>query len=305
MHYRCNTFLSISFLLLGISLHKNSIAQKASSDSTKKITPIKSYFKADISYLSNAVYYGRKDSATLPYITASFGYYHKSGAYINGALSYLASADDSRIDLFSLQGGYNFNISKQVSGGVYANKYFYNSSSYTVKSELKGGVGGNISYDPEIIQASAGIDFSFSDQVDFSLNATLSHAFYIGSDENQWTINPSITSFLGTQNFYKAYYKNRKFVAGGTKGRGKKKSSSTGTAASGTVQVQEHSTFTVLNYELSIPVAYDRIKWGLFFTPTYAIPVHPITFTLPNGTKFNVEKLTNVFFVELGGYIKF
>ena len=57
-----------------------------------------SYFKLSGSYLTNAVYNGRKDSATLPYITPSLAYYDKSGFNIGVSASYLNSADAHRID---------------------------------------------------------------------------------------------------------------------------------------------------------------------------------------------------------------
>lgn len=298
-------FINPSFLVLAIIFNTCAIAQEKSADVKGKTISSKSYFKSDISYLSNAVYYGRQDSSIIPYISTTLGYYHKSGIYISGTLAYFASTDDSRIDAVSLQGGYNFNISNQISGSAYASKYFYSSSSYAVKSEIQEGLGGSISYNPDIIQVSGGLDFLFSNKVDFSINAAVAHAFYIGPENKQFTITPTVTSFLGTLNFYTSYYKNRKFNTGGTKGRGKKKSSGNGNNTVGVVQVQTNNKFTVLDYEISLPINYDRKKWGLFFIPTYAIPVHPITFTLPNNTKFNIENLNNVFFAELGGYLKF
>src|SRR5579862_4023180 len=59
-----------------------------------------SHFRAGIDYLSNNVYFGRKDTVNTPYLTASFGYYHKSGLFINSSASYLTSSGEGRIDLF-------------------------------------------------------------------------------------------------------------------------------------------------------------------------------------------------------------
>ncbi len=45
-----------------------------------------SHFEAGISYQSNDVYLGRKDSTVLPYIIPAFSYYHLSGLYATVSL---------------------------------------------------------------------------------------------------------------------------------------------------------------------------------------------------------------------------
>ena len=59
----------------------------------------KSFWLANINYLNNNVYLGRKDSVPSPYITASLGYYHKSGLFVNASASYLMEPGQGRIDL--------------------------------------------------------------------------------------------------------------------------------------------------------------------------------------------------------------
>ena len=265
------------------------VTAQETKDNTVKENKKNSYFKAAVTYLTNAVYNGRKDSLALPYITPSLGYYDRSGFYISGSLSYLSSSAASRIDLFSLTTGYDFTISHIVTGGVYASKDFYTGSSTSVRSETKGSLGGNLSYDPGVVTLNGGINLLFSDKTDVSVSGSLAHSFYFGDKENAWSIAPTLGVNLGTQNYYQAYIKNRS----------KKKNGSTGT-----VQVQD-SKFTVLDYELSLPIAYDASKWGIFFTPTYAIPQSPVSYTAPGGSSFVTEKLENVFYAELGVYLKF
>jgi len=98
----------------------------------------KSYFKADINYLSNLVYLGRKDSITTPYITSSIGYYHPSGFYASAAVFYIRPKPYQGIDLYTLDAGYDFKINDLFSGSVYAEKYFYNNSSNSIKSNISG-----------------------------------------------------------------------------------------------------------------------------------------------------------------------
>ncbi len=277
------------YCILLIMILNDSVIAQDSKDDSKKSDKKSSYFKLATSYLTNAVYNGRKDSVTLPYITPSLGYFDKSGFYISGSLSYLSSSAASRIDLFSLTTGYDFNISDKVSGGVYASKDFYNNSSAAVRSESKGSIGGNVSYDPGFITLNGGINLMFSSQTDVSINGSIAHSFGLGDEENAWNITPTLTVNVGTQNYYQDYLKNK----------AKKKNGNTGL-----VQVQQNK-FGVLDYELSLPISYDAKKWGLYLTPTYAIPQNPNLYTAPGGNTFIAEKLDNVFYAEFGVYLKF
>jgi len=252
-----------------------SLTQAQDSSNTKS-----SYFKLSGSYLTNALYNGRKDSVTLPYFTPSIGYFSKTGFYINGSLSYLAATGDNRIDLFTLETGYDFTINNKLSGGVYASKFFYNTSSTAVRSQTTGALGGSLSYDPGLVTLSGGMDLSFASKIDINLFASIARGFYLG-DSDEWSITPSISVNLGTQNSYQDYVKKRK----------SKNSSS--------------SNFGILDYELSLPLAYDGNKWGLFFTPTYAIPQNPILIASSTGSGFTKEKLENSFYALFGAYIKF
>ncbi|MBC7652073.1 MAG: hypothetical protein H7101_10025 [Deinococcales bacterium] len=248
-----------------------------------------SYFKAAVNYLTNSVYNGRKDSVVLPYITPSIGYYDKSGVYISGSLSYLAATNNSRIDVFTTEIGYDFTINNKLSGGIYGSKYFYNNNSTSVTSQTKGSIGGSLTYDPGIITFSSGIDVSFASKADVNVSAALGHSFYIGEKNNEWGITPTISTNLGTQNSYQDYVKKRK-----SKGSG-----------NSTVQTNSPSSFGILDYELSLPITYEGNKWGLFLTPIYAIPQNPISIAASTGSGYTTEKLENVFYAQFGVYVKF
>lgn len=255
-------------------------------DSIKKNQ--ESFFKFSANYLTNSVYNGRKDSLTLPYLTPSITYYDKSGFYIGGSLSYLMASNENRIDLFTLDAGYDFSISDQFSAGIYAAKYFYNNSSVAVRSETTGSVGGGISFDPGIITLFTGVDFSFASKTDINVSTSISHAFNFGDEGNSWSITPSIAMNAGTQNLYQDFVRKRRFR--GPNGN--------------TIVMKSSNKFNILDYEFSLPITYDMKKVGFYFTPTYALPQNGIYYTGPNGMVFNVEKLENTFFAEFGFYVK-
>ena len=284
------------------------IAQDKKTDTAKKV----SYFKFSGSYLNNALYNGRKDSLLTPYINPSVGYFDKSGFYISGSISYLATSAASRIDLFAFDAGYDFDFTDKFSGTVYANKSFYNKASTAVKSDIKGSIGGSLSYDFDLLQLSAGSDITFSQKTDIAFNFVLAHAFYFGEEHKVFSITPSVSTNMSTLNFYEGYT-NRKV--------GKKANQANPNAASVTATtVVNNNKLTLLDYEVSAPFTYDAEKFGIFFTPTIAIPQNPIytttttTIKLRNGTQSSVtqdstlqseKKIENTFFFELGVYFKF
>src|SRR5450432_1157187 len=151
---------TIIFLLCALVL--GAFAQD--EDTTKKtapaVPPLKSYFSAGLSYLTNSIYNGRKDSLITPYITPTLGYYDKSGFFIDGALSYLSRSGSGRIDLFTAEIGYDFDAGN-FDGEIAASKYFYNSQSTNVKSQISGSVVFTGSYDLTYIKPTinAGINF--------------------------------------------------------------------------------------------------------------------------------------------------
>jgi len=309
MRNTIKTILSRFILLVtGISFSTFVTAQ-VTVDSTKE----GSHFKLSGSYLSNSVYNGRKDSLATPYLTPSFGYFDKSGFYISASLSYLASATESHIDLFSLDAGYDLDLTNKFSGSVYANKSFYNSASTAIKSDISGSIGASLTYDLNVLQLTAGADLLFAQKTDIAVNIVAAHAFHFGEPGNLFIITPSFTANMSTLNFYEGYT-NRKL--------GKKANQSNPNAASvtSTTTVNNTSKFPLLNYELSVPFTYDAKKFGLFFTPSFALPKNPIytttttTVKLRNGTQSTMVQdstpqseraIDNTFYFELGLYIKF
>lgn len=273
------------FLLTGLTF---SAASSAQDSLPKSNNP--SYFKFSTGYLSNAVYNGRKDSLAIPYITPSLGYFDKSGFYVSTSLSYLAAKGSRRIDLVSLSAGYDFTIGSSFDGGIYASKDFYSRSSTAARSEITGSLGAYFSYNPGPVTLGGGVDMLLSANSDITVSSSLSHAFSFGKTGDAWGISPTLSAGFGTQHYYQTLLKNRP----------KKKN---GNQAG--VQVQENNQFSILSYEISLPLTYDANKWGFYFTPTYAIPKSPVSRTNPGGTVFIVEKLENVFYAELGFYVKF
>jgi hypothetical protein len=241
-----------------------------------------------------------------PYLTPTIGYFNKSGFYVSGSLSYLTSSQESHIDLFSLDAGYDFDITDKFSASLSANKSFYNKSSTAIKSDISGTLGASLSYDFDFVQFTAGSDLLFAQKTDVAVNLALAHAFHFGEEGNAFMLTPSFTTNMSTLNFYEGYT-NRKV------GKRVNQANPNAASVSATTTVNNNK-FTLLDYELSAPFAYDAKKFGVFFTPSYALPQNPIytttttTVKLRNGTQSQLvqdstppseRKIENTFYFKL------
>jgi hypothetical protein len=268
------------------------IAPKASSK-----TADRSYFKASVNYQSDNVYLGRKDTAAMPYLIPMITWYHKSGLYFSASASYLNTSTDQRIDVVTLEGGYDFSAGN-YDGEVYLSKYFYNSQSTSVTSSITASVAFDNEYDFGFIKTTFTASLDMGKKTDFLGAFGLEHSFQLVKDKLE--ITPSIVANGSTLNFYNNYYRNKHF----TKRKGQK--TITGTV-SVTGTVEDASAFKILDYEPGMAVKCYAGRWTFNFTPTYAIPVNPAVLTIHSvystGTvtdRTRVENLENTFFWTLG-----
>ena len=310
------TLLFVFTLFLVLNFQTSSAQQTtALSDSLSKKEGT-SYFKADVNYLSNNVYNGRKDTLPVPYLTPTFGYYNKSGLYVESSVSFLTSSYAFRPDLFTISGGYNFDIGDNFSGSLSADKYFASKQSVSVRSEIKGTVSATASYNiPNIVKLTAGGSYVFSSgKPDVLLNGGISHPFTFGEDD-EWSVEPTFVFNGGTQNYYDSYHKKRTLKTGSKK---KKQTTTPGITTTTTVASLNPNRFVLLDYEASAPMYYDAKKWGAYVIPTFAIPQSPDTYlttttivrTNRNGVsgtpivtqKQTPEHIENSFYVQVGVY---
>ncbi len=254
-----------------------------------------SFWLADVNFLDNNVYLGRKDSIPSPYLTASVGYFHKSGLFINASTSYLLEAGQNRIDLSTIDGGYSL-ITKKFEGTFTISKYFFSPKSYNVRSEIEGSAQIFGAYDLGFIKPTLEATLNFTEKTDYGGTIGLEHTFY--TFQNDFTITPTIVANGSTQNYYNAYYKFRRYSLLRLK------------KVIGYVinaYVENASQFKILDYEFSMPLDYSIKRFTISFSPTYAVPVNAAvvhaTLTTLSGitrTKIAKEKLKNSFFFTIG-----
>jgi hypothetical protein len=290
--------VSDSVIIKTDTLQKDSLILIADSSSDNNILPKKSQFEAGMTYQSNDVYLGRKDSVVLPYYIPVLTYYHKSGLYVTASLNYLKNKTDSRIDLVTLEGGYIFSTGK-YDGQIIASKYFYNSQSTAVTSDIRASFAYQNSYNFGFIKATFTGTLNIGNKLDFAGLFGLEHSFYFLDDKLDLT--PTFEVSGSTQNYYNEYYKNRLYTI-------KRKGQPVQTGiASITGTVLNSSAFKILAYEPTLPINYKIGKCTINFSPTYSIPVSPANVAIQSvrddGTVINrtrSEKIENTFWWTLG-----
>ena len=285
-------------LLIGLSLF---LVHQVHAEESDTIKVKKSGFVVGLKYLSDNVYLGRIDSANIMYLVPSIGYYHKSGLHIAASLAYQLDAGMNKIDQVSLEAGYDFKIGENFSGGLSAEKYFYDANSIALNSVNDLGIISNFSYDFSVVTLNLGGGLAFNDKTDIITEAGLNRTFEFG----KFTIEPTVKFNAGTQNFYNSYLQAGKSHLTGNNGRGKGLGSvkKTGTT-NATYTVVQASAFKILDYEISIPVSYTFHKFKFDLVPTYAIPVNPATLLSSTGT-LEKEFISNHFILQLEVTYKF
>ncbi len=287
-----------TFFLLFLTVQGNLFAQPPAGETSDF-----SYFLGDLSYSSDAVFMGRKDSIKAPYVYSSLGYFDKTGFFGSASASYLVSSGENRIDLFLISAGYLF-TGENLSAGLSGTKYFFNEESYNVQSEIEADITAMAAYDfsiAELTLSAAGY-FGNGSSSDLVASLMLGRTFY--TLDRKLLIMPSVMVGAGTQYFYEEYYNtsrlgNRKSGGNGQQGPG------SGSGGSNLVQseitnvtISESSEFNILNIEARLPIQYYYKSFIFSFTPMIAFPQNSASI-ITDSAVFK-EDLDNVFYWSAG-----
>jgi hypothetical protein len=286
-----------SLFLKDSSLVKKDTVKKAAPADADSTAPTPSHLELSVTWESNDVNNGRKDSSVIPLITPKISYIFKSGFEIDLSVGYNTHEASPQVSQYTLDGSYSFNPGN-YSGSVTLSGFIYSKNSGSTTAEQKGNVESDNSYNFNFIQPGLNLTWTFgTTPSDFQASFSLQHQYSIGN----LNITPTATMNAATQNSYNAYYMNRRFSIPRNDGKPPLPANVT---LSG--QVLNANEFQILDYELSSPVSYSAGNWTFSFTPTYAMPVNPADILLKvqvNNNTHSVtykEKLPNTFYVQLG-----
>lgn len=296
------SFLLLSFLGLSLILK----AQETTTDWSATMPWVsQSEWRLDLRYTSDYLYMGRSDSVKAPYLSPSIGYYHKSGLFLKAGLSYLTTQDNSRVDLYTVSGGYHY-YGKRAAAGASLTEYFFSDRSYAVQAEMNTYLNAFVAYDFKFLIGYLDGSVGFSGSADAFFGAELNRTFYLL--HYKLRITPSVYANAGTQRYYEAYYVQRSMqtgAGGGSSGKGKggngPMSGGGGTSTTTTttmMQVVSPDQFQLLDYEGALQVVYKWNKVKFFTTGTWTFPVNPATVVTDLGTY--EEELKNDFYWSAG-----
>lgn len=284
------------FLMLAFFGSPFLFGQNASETKKQVTTSEDSYLSVGLNFISDAVYMGRKDSISAPYIFPTLTYHNKSGFYVTGSLSYLTKSNESRVDLFLGTLGFDF-TSNKFSGDISFTKYFFNNESYNVISEVEADITAKASYDFDVLTTSLTLITFFNNggSSDLILNPEIGHDFV--SARGDFQMSPAVGVYFGSQNFYEQYYIYNRFGSGRGKGSGQT------TTTTSTVVLNERENFDLMAIEFSLPIWYVSDPITVYGMPVLVIPQNPATLTVDSA--IYEEDLENVFYIVLGVKYKF
>lgn len=270
------------------------IGQNKTGSTQPKAAKDSSYISLSLNFISDAVFMGRKDSISAPYVYPSVSYHHNSGFYASGSFSYLTKSDQSRIDLFLFTTGFDFLV-KKLSGNISITKYFFNTDSYNVISEVEGDFTATINYDFNALNVglSSSIYLNSNSSSDFFLSSDISHDFI--SSNSKFQISPAVGIYFGSQNFYEEYYVTNRL---GNGGRGQGQGSNNTNEVMTDVSITESEKFNLMAIEFSLPMWYVHKQITVSFLPMLVLPQSEATI-ITNDTVIE-EKLDETFYWILG-----
>jgi hypothetical protein len=249
-----------------------------------------SLLRFTLRYTSDYLFMGRSDSAKAPYVSPTVGYYHKSGLFVRGSLSYLTASDENRIDVYTLSAGYDY-FGEKIALGTSISEYIFNDLSYVVQAEMNTYLNAYAGYDFNYFMLYADASLGFSDNSDFFLGAEVTRTFYLF--RNKLQITPALIINAGTQQYYNQYYSLRSTQTGYRKGKG---GSMQQPVSSG--HTVESTKFQLLDYEADVQVSYKIKTIKIFVGATWTFPLNPATIVTPAGTY--TEDVVNGFYWTTG-----
>ncbi|MDG1572459.1 hypothetical protein OZ410_09040 [Robiginitalea sp. M366] len=249
-----------------------------------------SYTMAEVSFVSDAVFMGRRDTVAAPYLLPSFGVYHKSGFFADASISYLLAAGENRIDLALVSAGYS-TAGERWSGGLSATAYFFSTDSYNVQAETSASLTALLGYDFKAVELLGSLNayFGAEQSTDLFMGITLQRNF--SSANLQWHYQPQVSLYAGSQHFYQAYYNTSRL--------GNRKGSGAGSRnATQALTLADATRFRILNIEAGMAIDYFTGHWILSLNPYLALPQSPASLTGPDISY--TEALEPVFYFTTG-----
>jgi hypothetical protein len=283
------------------AIFKKGIMQRISRTvHTSAPAPSHSHLELNLSYQSDDVYNGRKNSTVIPLITPRVSYIFKNGLQFDASVGYDLHDPSPQTNQYIFDGVYNYSPGNgNYSASVTASAFIYNKQSGNTTAEQRGSIEIDNSYDFNFIQPSLYLTWCFGGGKDYATTFSLQHEFDLL--KNKLNITPTFNVNAGTQNFLDSYYKNRKYKVH------QKKEPPVCEEVTVYGDVLNAGKFIVLDYEIAVPVSYSYKRFTFNITPNYSIPVHAAETVITTSyqgqilkTSYKKENISNTFYYQAG-----
>lgn len=252
-------YLSLSVaLLLAVS---SSMAQTRTDTKIDTVEKPKTSLTLATLYSSNVSYYGQTSAEKLPYVLGYAALKFPTGLWLSGQTYKLLTAKPG-ISGLSLSAGYDFDLSTKWSGSLSYSRSFYPDSSQLLQSANTDMASAGLTYDGKWLTTGLTADYALGDTS--ALYASFKASKYIDlglslSPKDYFTLEPSVEVIGGTQRFQ---------VPGQESGNGRGNSLPVldpvfGTQKGKTPKNVTTTTFAILAYNFTLPLAYNRANYSL------------------------------------------
>ncbi len=231
--------------------------QEKSSETPRPVNE----FSANATFQSRLHYFGRTDSYKSSGIFPSVTVQLKEGIYTTANFIFQQTSSFTKYTGASIEAGYKFPESDRFSGNLFFTKFLYDDESTLVQSSVKSQTGVNVSFLNKYVNLNLGADAKFSDDTDFGLTAGIDQLFVLEKVVKNavLAINPSVYAYAGSQKFTSTYLKTKKKLL-------------TLPLVAQKKVTETSKRFSLLAYEVMVPVVLVKGKFNFSVTPSYILP---------------------------------
>ncbi|WP_303310905.1 hypothetical protein [Hymenobacter sp. BT730] len=224
-------------------------------------------FTVGVGAYTNSTFFGRSQTEKFPYWTTELTYKAPSGAWVS-ALNYDLFSTTTLRDETDLSVGWDKDFTQRLDGSLSYSHFFFSPNSPLLKSAVSNSLDGYVGLDWGFLYTRLNADYVFGEAQDFFLVLDNSRYFEIDNvlmTKGILSFEPRVSVMAGTQSFVTTSIEqqlNRK---------GKGRPGGTGTTSNST-----STRFSLLNYELRVPVTYSLGKVSVEAAWRYLRPVHTL-----------------------------
>jgi hypothetical protein len=200
--------LLFSYSLVFIQAQRNSMTM--SKDSIIDTSKIETYNEAKFSIQTgnNLVQLGQTMSSNEFYLRPGINYYHKTGLYVGGNLTWMPMDSSKKLDNFNLSLGYDRDLSDYFTVGIdYTFSQYYTTKQ--VASSAAHMISPYITWENKIVSPTLTPMLLLGTTNDFALQFDLTHIFVFKSvfhPKGKLTIPISTGAIGGTSDYYTTHY---------------------------------------------------------------------------------------------------